>query len=66
MEIAREVLFRVPITPKGKPKARNEIIIHPTCLKELLIRIYQSMYKHKLTMQTLKRDKIGLVWVQIH
>ena len=69
MVIAREVVFRVPITPKGKPKARNEIIIHPTCLTELLFRIaqlliYQSI--NKLTMQTSKQDKIGSVWVQIH
>ena len=33
MEIAREVVFRVSFTPKGKPKARNDIIIHPNWLQ---------------------------------
>ena len=49
MVIAREVVFKVSFAPKGKPKARNEMIIHATCLKELLFQI-ANISNNKLTM----------------
>ena len=50
MEIASDVLFRVSLTPMGKPKARNDIPIHEICLKnvdQLLCINFHLLHSHK-------------------